>query len=81
MKEQEFTFILTTDPGEYEADRLYGAIDDGTLSTIAGVPQISFHRRASSLETAIRSAMHDIQSAGFEILRVEIEPASVLQQI
>ena len=38
MKEHEFTLILTTDPSEEEADRLYGCCDDGTLSTIAGVP-------------------------------------------
>ena len=81
MQEQQFTLVLTTDPTEGEADRLYGTIDDGTLSTIAGVPQISFHRQASSLETAIRSAMQNVRSVGLEILRVEIEPDSVIQQI
>ena len=79
MKEQNFTFILTTDPNEDEADRLYSVIDDGTLSTIAGIPQISFHRQAPSLETAMRSAMQDVRSAGLQVLRVEIEPESVVQ--
>ena len=81
MKEQNFTLILTTDPNEDEANRLYGALNDGTLSTISGVSQISFHRQAPSLESAIRSAMQDVRSAGLDILRVEIEPESMLQQI
>lgn len=42
MKEHRFTLILTADPNEEEADRLYGILNDGTLSTIAGVPQIRF---------------------------------------
>ena len=81
MKEQTFTLILTTDPNDDEADRLYGIIADGTLSTIAGVPQINFHRQATHLESAIRSAMQDVRSSGLDILRVEIEPESMLQQI
>ena len=52
MKEHEFTFILTTDPDEEEADKLYGTFNYGTLSTIAGVPQIRFHREAPLLEEA-----------------------------
>lgn len=77
MKEHEFLLILTADPNEEEADRLYSIFNDGTLSTIAGVPQIRFHREAPSLEEAIRSALADVKSAGFNILRVEIEPEAV----
>jgi hypothetical protein len=77
MKEHEFTIILTTDPDEEEADKLYGIFNDGTLATIAGVPQISFHRASPSLEEAIRSAMADVRSAGFEVARVEIEPQTM----
>lgn len=79
MKEHEFTFILKSDPNEEEADRLYGIFNDGTLSTITGVPQIHFHREAPSLEEAICSAMADIRSAGFNVSRVEIEPEAVAQ--
>ena len=74
MKEHAFTLILTTDPSEEEADRLYGCCDDGTLSTIAGVPQIHFHRAALSLEEAIRSAIGDVRAARFDVERVEMEP-------
>ncbi len=79
MKEHEFTLVLTADPNEEEADKLYGTINDGTLSTIAGVPQIRFHREALSLEEAIRSAMTDVKTAGFDVSRVEIEPEAVTQ--
>jgi hypothetical protein len=78
MKEHEFTLILTIDPSEEEADRLYGFCHDGTLSTIAGVPQIHFHRESSSLEDAIRSAIGDVRAAGFDVARVEIEPDAVM---
>ena len=57
-----------------------GVVDDGTLSTIAGVPQIRFHREAVSLEEAIRSALADVKSAGFDVARVEIEPEAMAEQ-
>ena len=79
MKEHEFTLVLTADPEEEEADRLYGVLDDGTLSTIAGVPQITFHRQAASLEEAIRSAILTLRSVGFGVLRVEIEPDTLTE--
>jgi hypothetical protein len=49
MKEHEFTLVLVADPSEAEADKLYAAFNDGTVSTIAGTPQIHFHREAGSL--------------------------------
>ena len=79
MKEQEFTLILSEDPNEEEADRLYGIFDDGTLSTIAGVPQVCFHWQAPSLEEAIRTALKDLTAVGFEIAHVEIEPQTMMQ--
>jgi hypothetical protein len=79
MKEHEFTVILAADPNEEESDRLYGLFNDGTLSTIAGVPQIRFHREAASLEEAIGFAISDVKSAGFDVFRVEVEPEAVAQ--
>jgi hypothetical protein len=43
------------------------------------VPQVRFHREAGSLEEAIRSAIGDGRSTGFDVERVEMEPSSVLQ--
>ncbi len=78
MKTREFTLILNSAPEEKEADELYGIFDDGTISIIAGIPQIHFHREAGSLETAIRSAIHEVRSAGFDVKRVELEPDTLL---
>jgi hypothetical protein len=79
MKEHHFTLVLTADPSENEADKLYAKFNDGTISTIAGIPQIHFHRESNLLEEAIRSAIGDVQSVGFTVERVEIEPANVIQ--
>lgn len=79
MKVHEFTLILTVDPNEAESDRLYSVFDDGTLATIAGVPQIHFHREALLLEEAIDSALMAVKKAGFDVVRVEIEPGEVAQ--
>ncbi len=79
MKQHEFTLVLTDDPDEDGADRLYSIFTDGTISTIAGIPQVRFHRQAPSLEEAIRSAIADISSAGFRAARVEMEPDAVAQ--
>ncbi len=74
MKEHEFTLVLTADPNEDEADKMYGTFNDGTISTIAGAPRIHFHREAGSLEEAIRSAIGDVRSTGFDVERVEMLP-------
>ena len=79
MRIHEFTLILTGDPNEEESDRLYSVCDDGTLATIAGVPQVHFHREALLLEEAIGSALVDVKKAGFDVVRVEIEPRVVVQ--
>ena len=79
MKAHEFTLVLTADHNEEEADQMYGTFNDGTISTIAGVPQIHFHREAASLEAAIRSAIGDVRLVGFDVARVEMEPSAVSQ--
>lgn len=81
MKVHEFIFILTVDPNEEEADRLYSIFDDGTIVTIAGVPQIHFHREAPSLEAAIGSALANVKEADFGVVRVEIEPNVIAQEM
>ena len=78
MRIYEFTLILTADPNEKKADRLYSIFDDGTIAMIGGVPQIHFHREAFSLESAIVSALLDIQKAGFDADHVHIKPKVVL---
>ncbi len=77
MRVHEFTLILTADPNEEESDRLYSIFNDGTLVSMAGVPQVHFHREAPSLEEAISSALAQVRKAGFDVVRVKIEPLQV----
>ena len=80
MTKYEFTVILKGAPELTEdmADSLYEAgCDDGTPGTCNGVFSIDFHREADSLESALRSAIAHIKSAGYEVERVEINADSM----
>lgn len=81
MHEHEFTIVLVVpEQSEEDANALYEAgCADGSISTSAGVTRIDFHRQAVSLEAAIRSAIGNVQSAGFQVAHVLIEPASLGQ--
>ena len=82
MTKYEFTLILKgrLELTEEIADQLFAAgCDDGTPGTCNGVFSVDFHREALSLEQAIRSAIGDVKSAGYEVERVEIQ-ADVMQQ-
>jgi hypothetical protein len=77
----EFDLILKegTEITEELADALFEAgCDDGTPGTLCGVPYISFHREADCLESAIRSAVADVQKAGCVVERLQIEHGSPL---
>jgi hypothetical protein len=77
----EFSLVLKegTEITEELADQLFEAgCDDGTPGTFCGTPNISFHREAESLESAIRSAVADVQKAGCVVERVQIEHDSPL---
>ena len=77
MRVHEFTLILTADSNEEESDRLYSIFNDGTLVSMAGEPQVHFHREAPSLEEAIASALAQVRKAGFDVVRVKIGPLQV----
>ena len=76
MTKYEFTLVLkgSLELTEEIADELFAAgCDDGTPGTCNGVFSIDFHREARSLEEAIRLAIENVKSAGYEVERVEIE--------
>lgn len=80
MAKYEFTLILSgpLELTEEIADELFEAgCDDGTPGTCDGVFSIDFHRDASSLEEAIRSAIANVKSAGYEVERTEMEAEAV----
>jgi hypothetical protein len=72
----DFTMVLVpgTDLGEDMAETLFEAgCDDGTPVVSNGVPLIYFHREATNLHEAIRSAVADVQRAGCKAAEVRIE--------
>jgi hypothetical protein len=61
------------------ANALYEAgCDDGSPFSSDGVAAVGFDREADSLESAIRSAVADVQKAGCTVQKVEIESDSPL---
>ena len=82
MAKYEFTLILKGSPEltEEMADALCEAgCDDGTPGTCNGVFSIDFHREADSLESALRLAIANVKSAGYDVARVEIEADAMPQ--
>ena len=74
MKKYEFQVTLAgvEEMTEEISNALYEAgCDDGTPFSSEGVAAVGFTREANSLEEAIRSAIADVQKAGFAVARVE----------
>jgi hypothetical protein len=79
MKTYEFDVVLkgVSELSDEQADGLYEAgCDDGTPVSRNGLAWIHFDRSAPSLEEAIRSAVGQVQSAGFTAWKVELDAAS-----
>jgi hypothetical protein len=67
---------------ERAADALYEAgCDDGTPFSREGTSAVGFSRDANTLEDAIRSAIADVNKAGFTVARVEPADESVYEKI
>ena len=78
-----FDFKLVLDQAEIdeaEADSLYARCKDGTLITAGGVTYMDLDRQADSLDEAVRSAIADVNAAGFRVVRIEIEADSFAPQ-
>lgn len=82
MTKYEFTLVLKGDLELTEeiADALFAAgCDDATPGTCQGEFSIDFHRNADSLEHSIQSAVSNVNSAGYQVDRVEIAADAVPQ--
>lgn len=76
MKTYEFDVVLkdTNEVSDDQADALFAAgCDDGTTASGDGMAWVHFDREASSLEEAIRSAVAQVQAAGFKASKVELD--------
>ena len=79
MQSHEFTLILSVEEvTDDQCNALYEAgCDDGTVSTSERVTRIDFCRDAPTLEEAIRSAIDNVNAAGLQAARVEIEADAI----
>ena len=76
----DFALILDCDDIDLDgADRLYGEVDDASLSSSGRVQRLDFDREAPTLEAAIRSAVADVKRAGFKVHHIEMEPEALSQ--
>jgi hypothetical protein len=76
----DFTVVLSkgTELTDDLADALFAAgCDDGSPGSCEGVVSIDFHREADCLDSAIRSAIADVQKAGCTVARLEMEPEAL----
>ena len=78
----EFSLILTAaDVTDEEADLLYEAgCDDGSIVSRGDLTVIQFDRESRTLDDALASAIHDVESTGFKVARVEIDRHEVPQR-
>lgn len=84
MATYEFRLILgnVTSMSEEISDALFEAgCDDGTPFSSQGIAAIGFSREAESMEQAIRSAIADINRAGFVVSRAEPSDEIVFDKI
>lgn len=73
-----FTLILSGFDkltNEIENGLFEAGCDDGLLGIHAGTPYLSFDREADSLEDAIKTAIHDVQTCGLPIQIVKVNPS------
>ena len=76
MKTYAFDVVLkdVSEVTDVQADALFAAgCDDGTPACCNDVAWIHFDREAPSLEEAIRSAVLQVQTAGFKVAKVELD--------
>ena len=77
----EFSLILTAaDVSDEEADKLYEAgCADGSILSRGDITMVQFDRDAQTLDAALDAAIRDVEGAGFQVARVEIERHEVPQ--
>ncbi len=76
LKIYEFDVVLkdVSEVTDDQAEGLFAAgCDDGTPASSAGVAWIHFDREAISLEAAISSALAQVQAAGLQVSKVELD--------
>jgi hypothetical protein len=81
MKTYQFDVILkdVSEVTDDQADALFAAgCDDATPACCDAAAWVHFDREAPSLEEAIRSAVAQVQAAGFTVAKVELDADSTV---
>ena len=81
MKTYDFEVVLKDVPeiSDDQAEVLFAAgCDDGTPASCNGTAWIHFDREASSLEEAIGTAVAQVQSAGFNVSKIQLDVDSAV---
>ena len=81
MKTYQLDVVLkhAAEVNDDQADELFAAgCDDGTPVCSSGLAWIHFDREAPALEEAIRSAIAQVQTAGFTVAKVELDAAAAV---
>jgi hypothetical protein len=60
-----------------EVVAFYARVDDVSMFNSDRVTRVSFHRKANTLDEAIRSAIADLRASGFAVKQIEVEPQCV----
>lgn len=77
---QTYDFTITIDQFVDDLDAvnaIYGHLDDVSMFNSDAATRITFHREAATLDHAIRSAVSDVQSFGYKVKQIEVEPECV----
>jgi len=83
MPDYRFSVIVATEPMDHE--EILNATDalgeagctDASIRGHAEGMELLFERSARSLQAAITSAITDVESAGFRVVRVELEREAI----
>jgi hypothetical protein len=81
LKTYDFDVVLkdVSEITDDQADVLFAAgCDDGTPVSCNGTAWIHFDREASSLEEAIGKAVAQVQSAGFNVSKIQLDVDSAV---
>jgi hypothetical protein len=81
MKTHEFTLIIETPENHFDGleDTLFEAgCDDATLSFRKGIAYLNFDRDAEDLESAIISAIQQVEQAGLNLWVKRVEPSDLV---
>lgn len=79
MKIFEFTITIDQFVEDLDVvDAFYGKTGDASLAGSGGKTVVHFDREADSLDEALRTAIVDLQSQGWQVRDISVEPDCIM---